>query len=207
MGKPYILVVYCSEMGSTHNLAQSIARGVRAHSGIEARVRVVPSIQAVKSGDKAESDQGIAYVTEDDLANCAGLAVGSPTHFGNMASALQYWLEGTTSLWYAGAMIDKPASVFTSSASMHGGQETTLMNMMTPLLHLGMVIVGVPYAVPSLAATQKGGTPYGASHVSGEGGQDANLTEDEHAIAVAQGQRLAAIALPLWVSRQQKTGA
>lgn len=194
MSEPYILVVFASETGSTKNLAHSISRGVNACSGIEARVRTVPSVNELI--DEVDP-QDVPYASIEDLENCCGLAIGSPTHFGNMASGLQYWIEKTSSLWFSGRLVNKPVSVFTSSASLHGGQETTLMNMLTPLMHQGLVIVGVPYTSKSLLRTKKGGTPYGASHVAGEGGGDAELTEDEHKIAVDQGKRLAQIALAL----------
>lgn len=196
---PYILIVFVSDHGSTKNLAQSIARGVNAFGKVEARLRTVPRISALLDVSSSQVDESsgqgdIALVTTEDLANCAGLAIGSPTHFGNMASSLQYWIESTTSLWFSGALIDKPVGVFTSSASMHGGQETTLINLLTPLLHHGMCVVGVPYSNKQLGQTQTGGTPYGATHVAGGKGVNNILSDDEHAIAVEQGRRLAKFA-------------
>lgn len=196
MGKPYILIVFVSQSGATRNLAHSVARGVNACQAIEARIRTVPTVTEILGAEteKASGHEKIAYVTQEDLAHCSGLAIGSPTHFGNMTSALQYWIEGQSGLWMSGALVDKPVSVFTSSASLHGGQETTLINMLTPLLHQGMLVLGVPYASGLLAKTKAGGTPYGASHVAHE--QAGNqLTEEEHAIAVEQGRRLGRIAL------------
>lgn len=194
MSRPYILIVFVSQSGSTRNLAHSVARGVNACQGIEARVRTVPAIDALlHPGKKVEQEQ-IAEVTQEDLKHCAGLAIGSPTHFGNMTSSLQYWIEGQTGLWMSGALVDKPVCVFTSSAGLHGGQETTLINMLTPLLHQGMMVLGVPYVSGLLAKTAAGGTPYGATHVAHEqvGNQ---LTEEEHAIAIEQGRRLGRVAL------------
>lgn len=192
MPKPYVLVVFVSDHGSTKNLAQSVARGINSFEKVEAKLRTVPKISELLS--QTDVPDEVAYVTADDLANCAGLAIGSPTHFGNMASSLQYWIESTTSLWFSGVLVNRPVGVFASSASMHGGQETTLMNMLTPLLHHGMCVVGVSYANVALGRTQTGGTPYGATHVSGEGGVNSVLSNDEHSIAVAQGHRLAKFA-------------
>lgn len=201
---PYILIVFESLTGSSKSLAHSIARGVRQCEGMEAKIRTVPSIQErlnPEANSKHES-HGVAHVTPEELVGCHGLAIGSPTHFGNMASGLQYWMEQTTSLWFSGGLVNKPASVFCASASLHGGQETTLMNMITPLLHHGMIMVGVPYTVEYLAKTQQGGTPYGATHVSGHGGKNSVLSEEEHKICIAQGQRLASVALCLGKMRQ-----
>ena len=200
MSKPYILIVFVSETGATSNLAHSIARGVNSIAGIEAKIRTVPPV-SLEVDDEKKPERAVAFVTKDELAQCSGLAIGSPTHFGNMASALQYWLEGTTSLWFSGALVDKPVCAFTSSSSLHGGQETTLINMLMPLLHHGMLVLGVPYTVEALSKTQKGGTPYGASHVASHDSD--GLTEHEHEIAIAQGKRLATVALAL-VSSQKK---
>ena len=191
---PYVLIVFVSDHGSTRNLAQSVARGVNAFGRVEARLRTVPKISQLVDASSTNDQGDFALVTADDLENCAGLAIGSPTHFGNMSSALQYWIESTTSLWFSGALIDKPVGVFTSSASMHGGQETTLINLLTPLLHHGMCVVGVPYSSKRLGKTETGGTPYGATHVAGEGGVNSILSDDEHTIAVEQGRRLAKFA-------------
>lgn len=190
MSSPYILVLYYSRHGATRELAKLIARGIES-AGMEARLRTVPSVstdcEAVAS-DIPES--GDLYADLDDLAGCAGLIVGSPTRFGNMASAMKYFFDGTTALWLNGALIDKPAAVFTSTGSLHGGQESTLLSMMLPLMHHGMVIVGLPYAEPALLATESGGTPYGASHWAG-GDSKRAITTHEASLAQALGKRVA----------------
>lgn len=197
MSNPYILVLYYSRTGSVAQLAQYIARGVEHVVGIEARLRTVPPVSATcEAVDKAIPDNGAPYVTLDDLRHCHGLALGSPTRFGNMAAPLKYFLDSTSSLWLAGDLIDKPACVFSSSASMHGGQETTLLSMMLPLLHHGMILLGVPYSEPSLNETVSGGTPYGVTHVSGVA-NDRPLSQDEINIAKHLGERLARAALKL----------
>lgn len=197
MIKPYILVLYYSRTGATAQLAQYIARGVEAIEGIEAKVRTVPPVSTTcEAVDKPIPDQGAPYVTLEDLQNCQGLALGSPTRFGNMASPLKYFLDTTTSLWLSGALVNKPACAFSSSASMHGGQETTLASMMLPLLHQGMVIVGLPYTEPLLATTQSGGTPYGVTHVAGAE-NNARLSAEEMTLAKRMGMRLGGIALAL----------
>lgn len=197
MIKPYVLVLYYSRTGATAQLAQYIARGIESIDGIEARLRTVspisPTCEAV---EKAVPDQGAPYVSLDDLQNCQGLALGSPTRFGNMASPLKYFLDNTTPLWLSGALVNKPACVFSSSASMHGGQETTLISMMLPLLHHGMIIIGLPYTEPLLATTQSGGTPYGVTHVAGADNNN-TLSSDEMTLAKQIGRRLASIALVL----------
>ncbi|AUH49498.1 NAD(P)H-quinone oxidoreductase [Chromobacterium sp. ATCC 53434] len=192
-----ILVLYYSQHGSTLELARLIARGVDAVPGCQARLRTVPKVSAVcEAVEAAIPDDGAPYVERQDLIDCAGLALGSPTRFGNMASAMKYFLDGTSGEWMQGALAGKPACVFTSSASMHGGQESTLLTMMIPLLHHGMVIAGLPYSEAALAATQSGGTPYGASHVAGIDKRQA-LSEHEKALALAQGKRLAELAVKL----------
>ena len=197
MSDAYILVLYYSKTGSVAQLAQYIARGVERVSGIEARLRTVPPVSTTcEAVDKTVPDHGAPYATLDDLRNCRGLALGSPTRFGNMAAPLKYFLDGTSSLWLAGDLIDKPACVFSSSASMHGGQESTLLSMMLPLLHQGMVLLGVPYSEPSLNNTVTGGTPYGVTHVSGVG-NNAVLSDDEINLARNLGERLAHAALKL----------
>ena len=190
MSNPYILVLYYSRHGATRELAKLIARGVES-AGIEARLRTVPSVSTdceAVAPDIPES--GDLYADLDDLAGCAGLIVGSPTRFGNMASAMKYLFDGTTALWLNGALIDKPAAVFTSTGSLHGGQESTLLSMMLPLMHHGMVIVGLPYAEPALLATESGGTPYGASHWAG-GDSKRAITTHEASLAQALGKRVA----------------
>ena len=189
MSNPYILVLYYSRHGATRELAKLIARGVES-AGMEARLRTVPSVSTdceAVAPDIPES--GDLYADLDDLAGCAGLIVGSPTRFGNMASAMKYFFDGTTALWLNGALIDKPAAVFTSTSSLHGGQESTLLSMMLPLMHHGMVMVGLPYAEPALLATESGGTPYGASHWAGSDGKRA-ITTHEASLAQALGKRV-----------------
>lgn len=194
MSQPYILILYYSRNGSVAALAQHIARGVALVDGIEARLRTVPPVSTTcEAVDKAVPDEGAPYATIDDLKNCAGLALGSPTRFGNMAAPVKYFLDGTAPLWLSGDLIGKPASVFSSTSSMHGGQESTLLSMMLPLMHQGMMILGIPYSEPALNQTTEGGTPYGATHVAGTSG-DKPLTEDEISLAKAQGLRLAEVA-------------
>ena len=185
MSEAYVLVLYYSRHGATEKLAQYIARGVE-QAGFEARLRTVPSVSAVCEATADDiPDNGPLYATEDDLRHCAGLVMGSPTRFGNMAAPLKYFLDGTSGLWMSGALIGKPAAVFTSSASLHGGQESTLLTMMMPLLHHGMLITGIPYSEAALTTTQSGGTPYGASHVAGQSGRPVDETELELAAALA----------------------
>lgn len=192
---PYILILYYSRSGGTKNLALNIARGVDKVTGIDAMVRTVPevSLETERTAPPVP-EEGAVYVSKDELANCAGLALGSATRFGNMSASLKYFLDTTADLWVSRALVGKPASVFTSSNSLHGGQETTLTSMMTPLLHHGMIIAGVPYSVEALNQTTSGGTPYGASHY---GAQGAELSSHEADIAQAQGEALARLALKL----------
>ena len=195
MARPYILVLYASTTGHTKRLAEIIQRGIRMVPGVDVHLRTVPSVDQLLAGVESP-EAGAPFVTVEELAGASGLALGSSTRFGNMAASLQIFLEKTSGLWFKGLLVDKPVSVFTASSSMHGGQETTLMNMITPLLHHGMVVVGVPYTVAELGKTTTGGTPYGASHVSGpDGGRECD--DHEHAIALAQGKRLAKIAKAL----------
>lgn len=190
---PYILVLYYSRNGHVKMLAEQIAQGVES-TGMEARLRTVPAISAdCESKAPAIPESGDIYCSEDDLSNCKGLLLGSPTRFGNMAAPLKYFLDSTSSLWMNGSLINKPAGVFTSTSSLHGGQESTLLSMMLPLLHQGMVIAGIPYAENALTTTTRGGTPYGASHVEGD-----NLTSEEIKICQAQGQRIAQLATKLF---------
>ena len=192
-----ILVLYYSQHGATAELARLIARGIESVPGCQARLRTVPKISTVcEASEPAIPAQGAPYVEKSDLAECIGLALGSPTRFGNMAAAMKYFIDSTSGEWMAGALSGKPACVFTSSSSMHGGQESTLLSMMLPLLHHGMLIVGLPYAEPALASTQTGGTPYGVSHVAGVQ-NDRPLSDDERQLALAQGKRLAQAALRL----------
>lgn len=192
-----ILVLYYSLHGSVKQLAAHIAHGIDSVQGARARLRTVPKVVAESEGPaKPVPDSGAPYATLQDLEECAGLALGSPTRFGNMAAPMKYFLDGTSSLWLSGALVDKPATLFTSTASLHGGQETTLMTMMLPLLHHGMLIVGLPYSLPELTATRSGGTPYGVSHFAGPDGK-APVTEEERKLAFGQGKRLAEITLRL----------
>ena len=192
-----ILVLYYSQNGSVLNLAREMAKGIDSVAGCEAVLRTVPKVSTVCE-QIADSipDSGAPYVSIEDLRECAGLAMGSPTRFGNMAAAMKYFLDGTSGVWLSGDLIGKPACVFTSSASMHGGQESTLLTMMLPLLHQGMMVLGVPYSEADVGSTQTGGTPYGASHVSGSDGKN-QLSPAEKRIAFAQGKRLAQTAAKL----------
>ena len=191
-----ILVLYYSLHGSTANLAREVAHGINSIDGCNARLRTVPAVSAKTEASEAKvPDEGAPYATNDDLSECAGLVMGSPTRFGNMAAAMKYFLDGTAGEWLSGALTGKPAGVFTSTSSMHGGQETTLMSMALPLLHHGMLLVGVPYSEEALGATRTGGTPYGASHVATDNNTD--LSDDEIAIARTLGQRVALTALKL----------
>lgn len=194
MTQPYVLILYYSRTGTVAKLAQYIARGVEHNAGIVAKIRTVPPVSATcEMVDKPVPDNGAPYATLEDLKNCAGLALGSPTRFGNMAAPMKYFWDNTSALWLSGDLVDKPACLFTSSASMHGGQESTLLSMSIPLFHHGMVIMGLPYTLPELTSTKSGGTPYGVTHV----GENSNLTDDEIVLAKALGQRLGKIALQL----------
>jgi len=186
-----ILILYYSRDGSVERMAKIIARGVNGVDGCESVLRTVPNISAnTEAVDNAVPESGHPYVTLQDLENCDGLALGSPTRFGNMAAPLKYFLDSTASLWLSGKLAGKPACVFTSTASMHGGQESTLLSMMLPLLHHGMMIVGIPYTNAELNDTRSGGTPYGASHFASMAGQTA-LSDEEQKLCKALGQRLA----------------
>ncbi|MCS6764372.1 MAG: NAD(P)H:quinone oxidoreductase [Candidatus Protistobacter heckmanni] len=196
-----ILVLYYSRGGATRQLAEAIARGVDSVPGAQARLRTVPAVSAVSEAvAPAIPESGAPYAELSDLDECTGLALGSPTRFGNMAAPLKYFLDGSTPQWLSGAIAGKPACVFTSTGSLHGGQESTLLSMMLPLLHHGMLIVGAPYTEPSLMRTRSGGTPYGASHFAHPDGAGP-FTDDEKAIAVALGKRLAEAALSLAAGR------
>lgn len=191
-----ILVLYVSRHGSTADMANLIARGVESVQGAEAMLRTVPEVSAVceKTAERIPT-HGAVYATLDDLKTCDGLALGSPTHFGNMAAPMKYFLDQTTPLWLSGALSGKPAGVFTSSGSMHGGHESTLLSMMLPLLHHGMLLVGLPYTEAALRDTTTGGTPYGASHLAMNHGD--GLSEHEKQLCRALGARLATTALAL----------
>lgn len=192
-----ILVLHYSQGGAVREMAQIIARGVESVAGIKARIRTVPKVST--NCEATESDipsSGDPYIELQDLEECIGLALGSPTRFGNMAAPMKYFLDGTAGLWLKGTLIGKPAAVFTSTGSMHGGNESTLITMMLPLMHHGMLIVGLPYSEPELSSTQSGGTPYGASHVGGSA-DDKAITTDERKLCLALGKRLAETALKL----------
>ncbi len=194
---PDVLVLYYSHTGAVKQMAQLVARGIERATGASARLRTVPKVSSrVEKAEPPIPDSGAPYVEQRDLEECIGLALGSPTRFGNMAAPLKYFLDGTGSLWLKGTMAGKPAAVFTATASIHGGQETTLLSMMLPLLHHGMVMVGLPYTEAGLISTRSGGTPYGASHLAGPNA-DLALTEDERSLCMALGQRLAEVAIKL----------
>lgn len=192
-----ILVLYYSQTGAVRQLAQHIARGVEQVEHTAARLRTVPKVSTVAEAvEPSVPDQGAPYATMADLEECIGVAIGSPTRFGNMAAPMKYFWDSTGALWNRGSLAGKPAAVFTSSTSMHGGQESTLLSMMIPLLHHGMLIVGLPYTHAELTATTSGGSPYGATHWAGTSGQRP-LSDDERRLATALGKRLACTALKL----------
>lgn len=196
MAKPYALVLYYSTHGATRAMARAIAEGIE-QAGMEARLRTVPPVSpATEASLPAVPAEGDIYCTQEELAGCAALALGSPTRFGNMAAALKYFIDSTSSIWMSGALAGKPACVFSSTSSLHGGQETTLLSMMLPLLHHGMLICGLPYSETTLLNTQTGGTPYGATHLAGRENQRP-LDADESALCLAQGKRLAGFAASL----------
>jgi NAD(P)H dehydrogenase (quinone) len=191
---PYVLILYYSRQGATQTMAQQAARGVELVAGMRALVRTVPAVSA--NCEQTEEDipaDGPLYCEQDDLRLCSGLVMGSPTRFGNMAAPLKYFLDQTSALWLSGAMIDKPAAVFTSTSSMHGGQESTLLSMMLPLLHHGMIIAGLPYSEAGLMSSSSGGTPYGASHWAGED-NSREVDDGERALCRALGRRVARLA-------------
>ena len=196
-GRHKILVLYYSHKGSVEALANAVARGIDSVAGAEAVLRTVPRVSTVCEATEASVPaQGAPYVTLQDLSDCAGLALGSPVRFGNMAAPMKYFWDSTIAPWLSGELTGKPAAVFTSSGSMHGGNETTLLSMMLPLFHHGMLLMGLPYSHPELSSTQSGGTPYGASHVSGMNGTP-NLSQDATVLAKALGRRLAETTLKL----------
>lgn len=197
MVEPYVLVLYYSRHGSVATMAEYVARGVEQVSGISARLRTVPAVSTTTEAVEDDIPQdGPLYCSLEDLSQCSGLVLGSPTRFGNMAAPLKYFIDGTSDLWMSGALIDKPAGVFTSTSSMHGGQESTLLSMVLPLIHHGMVWAGVPYGEAGLMQTQSGGTPYGPSHWAGVS-NDRALDETEAGLATALGRRVARLALAL----------
>jgi NAD(P)H dehydrogenase (quinone) len=192
-----ILVLYYSRHGSTRKMAELLAQGIESIPGCDARLRTVAAVSTVTEATEPDIPAaGAPYAELKDLEECAGLALGSPTRFGNMASPMKYFWDGTTSQWLAGALSGKPACVFTSTGSLHGGQESTLLSMMLPLMHHGMILLGLPYTQPELMSTASGGTPYGASHWSGVNGAQA-ISEDTRSLAIALGRRLAQTACKL----------
>lgn len=192
-----ILVLYYSQSGHVRDMAEHIARGVEAVDGCTAILRTVPAISTVcEATEDAIPEQGHLYVTTDDLKKCEGLILGSPTRFGNMAAPLKYFIDQTSDVWLSGSLIGKPAAVFTSTGSLHGGQESTLLSMMLPLMHHGMIVMGIPYSESTLMTTTDGGTPYGTSHLAGSN-NDRALSEDETQLCSALGQRVAITAKTL----------
>jgi NAD(P)H dehydrogenase (quinone) len=194
---PEILVLYYSHRGAVGEMARLVARGIEQVPGASARVRTVPQVASVTTlAQPPVPETGAPYCELADLEQCAGIALGSPTRFGNMAAPMKYFWDGTGALWLKGALAGKPAAVFTSTSSLHGGQETTLLSMMLPLLHHGMLIVGLPYTAPELSTTETGGTPYGASHVAGSA-SDRPVSAEEKNLCIALGRRLAEVTLKL----------
>ena len=194
---PYILVLYYTRFGATGKMAQLIARGVEQVEGVEARLRTVPAVSPATEQSEAEVPaEGAIYCSEADIRECAGLIAGSPTRFGNMAAPLKYFIDGTGAIWGSGDLVDKPFATFTSTSSLHGGQETTLLSMALPFLHHGMIYCGIPYTEQALRTTMTGGTPYGASHFAPVGG-DNEISDEEAILCKALGKRVAETALKL----------
>lgn len=194
---PYILILYYSRYGATAKMANTIARGVESIPQMEAKIRTVPPVSTTcEATSPTIPNEGAPFATLEDLEHCSGLIMGSPTRFGNMAAPLKYFLDQTSSLWVSGALVNKPAGVFTSTGSLHGGQETTLLSMMLPLIHQGFIMVGVPYTEAALNRTQGGGTPYGPSHHAG-GSHEHDLSDDEKQICITLGKRVASLASTL----------
>jgi len=192
-----VLVLFYSRQGATAQMANLIARGVEEVEGVQAKIRTVPAISTVCEAVADDiPEDGALYASLDDLKDCAGLVIGSPTRFGNMAAPLKYFLDGTSNLWLAGSLIGKPAAVFTSTSSLHGGQETTLTSMMLPLLHHGMLLAGLPYSETALLETSTGGTPYGASHLAGPD-NSRKIDQHESQLCIALGKRIATLAKKL----------
>ena len=208
MTTPFVLLLYYSRYGATAKMAQAIARGIEQaqlqNFSIEARLRTVPAVSPNnEASEPAIPTEGAVYCTEEDLRDCSGIILGSPTRFGNMAGALKHFLDGTGALWSSGDLIDKPFATFTSTSSMHGGQETTQLSMALPLLHHGMLYCGLPYSEPALSTTTSGGTPYGASHVTGADGS-LPLSNDEEDLCVALGKRVGRLAMQLRLGQDSK---
>ncbi|MEL0638443.1 MULTISPECIES: NAD(P)H:quinone oxidoreductase [Marinomonas] len=197
MSDPYVLILFYSRHGSIAEMAKYLARGVNSTAGIEAKVRQVPAVsETCEATSQAIPSEGAPYATLDELANCAALALGSPSYFGSMAAPLKHFIDQTSTIWMTGGLIDKPACAFTSASSMHGGQEQCLQSMMIPLLHHGMIWAGLPYKNKALINTTTGGTPYGASHLATATSEN-NLSKDEISLCEAQGKRIAELALKL----------
>jgi len=195
-----ILVLFYSRHGNTRKMAEFIAQGIESVPGCNARLRTVPAVSTVTESTASDvPSEGAPYVELSDLKECAGLAMGSPTRFGNMAAALKYFLDGTAADWLSGTLTGKPACVFTSTGSMHGGQESTLLSMMLPLMHHGMLMLGLPYSHPELMTTTTGGSPYGATHWAGQDGAQA-ISDDSRKLAIALGKRLAEVSKKLQAS-------
>lgn len=190
-----ILVLYYSRYGNVAKMANLVARGVDSVDGMQARIRTVPEVSPnTEATETAIPEAGAPYVTAEDFKECAGLALGSPTRFGNMAASMKYCLDQLGSAWASNSLVDKPAGVFTSTGSLHGGQESTLLSMMIPLFHLGYILVGVPYSEKALTTTTTGGTPYGPSHLAGEGAANHPISDDEKQLCIALGKRIARLA-------------
>lgn len=196
MSDPYILILYYSRHGSVKAMSRELARGIATVDGIDARIRTVPPVSAESEAVSAAiPDEGALYCEQDDLRHCSGLLMGSPTRFGNMAAPMKYFIDQSSDIWLSGDLIGKPAAVYTSSSSLHGGQESTLLSMMLPLMHHGMLLMGLPYSESALHTTTTGGTPYGASHHAP--GQSNQLSEDEKQLCRALGKRIAETAIQL----------
>ncbi len=194
---PYILILYYSRYGAVKGMANEIARGVEEIDNIEARVRTVSNISTVSEATEPEiPTEGPPYATVEDVRDCAGIIVGSPTRFGNMAAPLKHFIDSLSGLWFSGALVNKPAAFFSSTSSLHGGQETTLISMMLPLIHLGAIVVGVPYTESDLSTTKTGGTPYGPTHMAGKDSKNP-LSDEEKRLCKALGKRVGFIALKL----------
>ena len=197
MSDKYILVLYYSRYGATEKMAKLIGRGVEQETGMEARIRTVPAVSANTKTTEAEVPaDGAIYCSEEDLRGCSGLIMGSPTRFGNMAAALKFFLDGTGAAWASGALNDKPFAAFTSTASLHGGQESPLLTMAIPLIHHGMIYCGIPYSETALNTTSSGGTPYGASHLAGANASN-DISDDESTLCIALGKRIARLSTAL----------
>jgi NAD(P)H dehydrogenase (quinone) len=194
---PYVLVLYYSRYGAVAKMAQQVARGIESIEGVEVRIRTVPNISTVcEAVEEKIPPAGPPYATLEDVRGAIGIALGSPTRFGNMAAPLKHFIDSLSGLWFSGELVDKPAGLFSSTSSLHGGQETTLLSMMLPLIHLGMIIVGVPYTESDLSTTQTGGTPYGPTHMAGKDSKNP-ISDEEKRLCQALGKRLARVALKL----------